>query len=473
MRNSKLIELYSLMNETELKKLDKFLASPYFNESETICQIHDFVRVFHPDYNHEALKKENLWKELYPTEAFNDNRLRHFMSRLLNLLQRFLAVQHFESDQFASGLHNLKSLRTHGAEKPYLKAYQKFREKLDTEGSEAFLQDFLLDEELNQFYSVSSLVSIHKIDSGLKQSAQNLDLFYLVNKLRYFCAVINYKNILKLEHRNLLMEEIIGIAGHDEFKTVPAVRLYYLILKMLLEPEEEGWFRDLLDELQQFQSFFADEELRGMYVFAQNYCIRKANQGQTSFLQDLFEIYKTVLREGIIFHDGSFSAGTYKNIVAVGLRLKAFNWVEDFIDRYNDRLSEEERENARIYNLARLFFTKRNFEKVIELLQQVNYSDVFYSLDSRSILLKTYYEMDAIEPMYSLIDSFRTFLRRNKILSEAQRKGYMNLIKYTLQASRVRPRDKARISKLEKDIDKASPIADVGWLKEKVAELKG
>ena len=110
---------------------------------------------------------------------------------------------------------------------------------------------------------------------------------------------------------------------------------------------------------------------------------------------------------------------------------------------------------------------------MIELLQQVNYSDVFYSLDSRSILLKTYYEMDAVEPMYSLIDSFRTFLRRNKILSEAQRKGYMNLIKYTLQASRVRPRDKARISKLEKDIDKASPIADVGWLKEKVAELKG
>jgi hypothetical protein len=89
------------------------------------------------------------------------------------------------------------------------------------------------------------------------------------------------------------------------------------------------------------------------------------------------------------------------------------------------------------------------------------------------ILLKTYYETDAVETMYSLIDSFRTFLRRNKILSEAQRKGYMNLIKYMQQASRVRPRDKARLEKLEKNVNEARPIADVGWLKEKIEALKG
>jgi hypothetical protein len=460
-----------LLTELELKRFDKFLGSPFFNESEILLEMHRFIQAFAPSFEAAELNKQDLWRHIYPGENYIDSRLRHFMSRLLHLLYRFLAINQFEENGFEENRQLLAALRNHRAEKAYQKTYKKIRDGLEPEGTETYLKEYLLDEELNQFYSVSSLVTVHNIDSSLQQSAQNLDLFYLVNKLRYFCSVINYKRVLKLEHKNLLMEEILDIAQREEYAKVPAVRIYFLILQTLMEPDEDHWFRDLLSALLELQQEFSHEELRGMYVFAQNYCIRKANQGQTSYLTDLFNIYKRVIEAGIIFSDGQFSAATYKNIVANALRLKEYEWVEQFIHTYNEKLPEDDRENAFKYNLARLHFERKEYDEVISLLQQVAYSDVFYSLDSRSILLKTYYELDEFESMHSLIASFRTFLRRNKVLSEAQKKGYMNLIKYTSQASKVRPRDKERVAKLKQDIETASPIADVGWLKEKVAEF--
>ncbi len=473
MNDTKLIEIYQMLSESELKRLDKFIASPYFNESKTILEMHNFIRAFSPDYNDPGLDKSSLWAELYPGEAHQDSRLRHFMSRLLKLLQEFLAQQSFSSDSFKKNMELLEALRLHKAEGNYQKTYRKFRKEFEELGTDSYLKNFLLDEELNRFYSISSLVTLQNIDSSLQTSAENLDRFYIVNKLRFFCSVINFKRVLQMDHRNRFMDEILEMAEEPEFQEEPAIKIYLLILQTLIDPEDLDKFKLLLDSLKDLRNEFEDEELRGMYVFAQNYCIRKANQGKTEFLQDLFNIYEQVISEGIIFSEGQFSAATYKNIVANALRLKKYNWAEAFIKDYNSKLPDEERENALTYNMARVHFDRRDYDQVITLLQQVEYSDVFYSLDSRSILLKTYYELDEVDSMEALVNSFRIFLRRNKILSEQQRKGYMNLIKFASQASRVRPRDKDRVNKLESDISNTSPIADVGWLKEKVAELKG
>ena len=100
----------------------------------------------------------------------------------------------------------------------------------------------------------------------------------------------------------------------------------------------------------------------------------------------------------------------YKNMVAAGLRCEAYAWVAEFLQVYNEKLPAGFRENALHYNLAKLAFAKQNYKKVLENLQNVEYEDVFYALDSRWTLIKTYYHLDEYDATEAQIDTFRIFL---------------------------------------------------------------
>ncbi|MCU0391342.1 MAG: hypothetical protein MUE81_09515 [Thermoflexibacter sp.] len=107
-------------------------------------------------------------------------------------------------------------------------------------------------------------------------------------------------------------------------------------------------------------------------------------------------------------------------------------------------------------------------------MRTVEYEDFTYNLNSKTMLLSTYYEMDELEPLYSLMDSFRTYINRHKDFSLAKRVGYNLLIKFTKQLTKIIPGDKKALEKLKKEVAEAEPkgIASYDWLKEKIAELE-
>ena len=106
------------------------------------------------------------------------------------------------------------------------------------------------------------------------------------------------------------------------------------------------------------------------------------------------------------------------------------------------------------------------------MLQEVEYEDIVYSLSSKSLLIATYYESDEIEPLYSLLDSFRVYLNRRKDIPDRWRKNHQNLVRFTKKLVRIIPGDDKAIEKIKKEIDESDGIADVKWLKEKIAELE-
>src|SRR5690606_32342485 len=180
---------------------------------------------------------------------------------------------------------------------------------------------------------------------------------------------------------------------------------------------------------------FSPKEARDMYAYAQNYCIKQVNSGNMKFLTDLFQLYKMTLETGIIFSDKYLSPWSYKNITSVALRLKEYEWAEYFVEQYKERVEPSFRKNAYAYNMASIFFDNGKFDKALELLRHVDFSDVYYSLDSKAMMLRIYYELKEKNPLNSLLDSFRVFLKRNKQVSEYQRTLYLNLIKHVREAS--------------------------------------
>ncbi|MCH8331577.1 MAG: hypothetical protein IH946_09410, partial [Bacteroidetes bacterium] len=281
----------------------------------------------------------------------------------------------------------------------------------------------------------------------------------------------NVRNVVAAEHEVFLMAEIMQIMKGHPFDDVPAIAIYYCILMTLTEPEKQSHFHELTTLLKEHASKFRDDEAREMYVYAQNYCLRKINTGETDYLSELFALYKNSLKDEFILEERKLSPWSYKNIVATALRLNEFDWVKNFITVYRTKLDPKFRDNAFNYNLARFYFYQQNYNKVLDLLQKVEFNDVFYSLDSRSMMLKTYYELEAIDSLYSLIDSFRLYLWRNKLISEGHRHNYLNLIRFVRRLTKVFPGDDKKLLQIETDIEQTKQIADKNWLLEKLKSL--
>ncbi|MDX1409498.1 MAG: hypothetical protein R3330_15230, partial [Saprospiraceae bacterium] len=113
----------------------------------------------------------------------------------------------------------------------------------------------------------------------------------------------------------------------------------------------------------------------------------------------------------------------------------------------------------------------QDYDKVIEQLQEVEYDDPSYNLNSKTMLMFTYYETDEIDPLLSLLSSFAVYLRRNKQIPKGRKSHYLNLIKFMRALVRIPVSDKDALLQLEKKIRDTEGVVNKNWLLEKIDEL--
>ena len=233
---------------------------------------------------------------------------------------------------------------------------------------------------------------------------------------------------------------------------------------------DKDYFAELKYLLHKHNDSLSLQEGKDLHSIARNYCIKKLNKGEAKYGQELFELYQTGLSNKVLLNDDLLYPWTYKNIVAVGLKLKAFDWTETFIHHYKSFLPAKQREDTFAFNLARLFFEKNEYQQVIQLLSAMKVDELTVHLDTKVILLKTYYELEEWNVLFSLIDSFKIFLRRKKGLGY-HKDNYTNIIKYVKQLNNLNHYDKEAVKKLKEQIAETHLLTEKKWLLEKVNVL--
>ena len=141
---------------------------------------------------------------------------------------------------------------------------------------------------------------------------------------------------------------------------------------------------------------------------------------------------------------------------------------------YSPKLADEFRDNAVSYNLALVYFYQKKYNDVIEQLQSVEYEDIGYNLNAKSVLISVYYEIDSDDALLSLMDSFKTYLHRHKDIAENKRMHYLNLMKYVRKLLKLNKGNKTDIANIRKEMeeDRKIGIASEKWILEKLAELE-
>lgn len=442
----------------------QYLQSPFFNKDKQVLPLYNIIT----SNKVKPSNKQLLYKKAFKKTDFNDKHWRYLTSALCTHAENFLAWRYFQNNQKEILLAKATILAQRDCEKAYDYTYIDINRHINATTHEAEHYQFVFSA-LNTHIGYMAQKQKRKYKLPFDDAMHNLDCYYVAKKIQLYCDMLNAQNILSGDFKVTLLDEIKQLIHKKHFRQVPAVEIYYTIMLTLTEPEDEKHFDALKELLHTKAQLFPPLEQRDLYQYLKNYCIKKINQGSREYVRTLFNTYKEILANKKIMNVDFFSQWEYKNVVTIALRLGEKAWAKNFIEGYNVYLQPAERKNAFTYNMANWYFFEKRYNMVLKLLQEVEFTDLYYQLDSKSILLKTYYEQGDEEMFLFHVGAFKIFLKRNKTISEYQRKIFNNLIKYTLKLLRAGGRS-LKVKTVNAEIKTVKQIADLGWLEEKIRE---
>ncbi|MEM6342492.1 MAG: hypothetical protein AAF927_01380 [Bacteroidota bacterium] len=484
MYKTKLLQILNHLSPKEKKQFQEFVASPYFNQREEAKVMLSHLLSLPPE--DPGLHRRSVYRVVYGKAQLNETRLRLETSHLYKLLKRFLAQKAYEKDDSASELYLLTSLREHKLTKVFEIEQKRFDSKLAqsaTQDGDYHYAQFKKEAEANAMYGQQYL---RLPDPHLQAKIDHLDRYYLLLKLKESCEMRNRERILNTPYELHLLAEIRAFLQQNQawLAEDPALAIYSLILQLqdaeLAKKPDLERLDQLLTLLAQHHQLVNQQEARGMYKHAQNYCIRCVNLGIAGFRERLLAIYQQGLENGLLLVTGTIAPTDYQNIVITALRLDKLAWAKSFAEEYQSKLVAEGRNNAYHMVLAHIYNAEGRNSDAIQLLQSVQFSDISFQLNARMLLFQLYYEQQAWEAALYHLEAFNIFVRRNKQIPTPRRKAYSNQLKLSRKLILLAEKTKKlggeefrkETESLHRQLQHTSQLVNRNWLVGKLQKLK-
>ncbi len=476
MKETKIYKLLACFDKYEINKCRKLLKSPYFNSDETLVVFFDLlVEDIHTNKS-KKLEKTFIWQHLNSDKPFNDTRFRKYSSDLLKLVMQYLAQSSFENNT----LEKLAALAKTAKDKKIRVLYdtlihkmEEVLEKKDKESAEYF--QFIYQIEEHKFDLDYDEIN-RNIEPTYEKISYQLDQFYLASKLLLYLKATSWKNLVsgKYDFNLAFIDEIIAALKNPSFyeQASMLVKMYFHAAQITREKDSFENYKTLKELLLTYNELISAREAYYFYQYILNYCTINLNQGKPAFAEELFSVYVDMIQTNYILDEGVISPYNFKNIVTLSARLEKYDWAEKFVHNYVKYLPAETADNAKTFNLATLYYYKKDYGRVIELLRDVEYEDITYNLGAKNLLIYVYYETDEVDALYPLLDSFRVYLDRKKEIPDQRKNNFKNLIRFVKKLLKTIPGDKKALEKLKEELV-ATPNVDKRWLMEKIEELRG
>ncbi len=469
MLSKKLISYLNTLSSSEIRKLEKFIRSPYHNEIEKLSQFYAIIKPAFAKENISIPSKKVIWQKLYPNKAYNDVKIRKMASLILHLAIEFKALELLKEQPTQKQILKLKAV-SHPDLKTHIATFnRKFSEDKN-----------LPNTALSHFYKYEFNIQNHRILEqkndrkklqkleNLKKAEKHLHIFFYVKKMSIIADTIGYQGFMNIPTDKNQYTDFLKSLPQSPYFNEPIIQVYFLILQMLFNPSEEKHFFSLKDWLDVNHTKFSKKQLKSYYSHLINYCItHKINKGEESYYLHVFDVFKKMVSQQLIF-DPFIDSNFYRNIISSGIKLHEFDYINAFIRNYSNLLPPDLQKNAETYNLARLFYAQKQYKKVLELLHNVELSNISYALGAKTILVGTYFALDEYRVLESHLLSFRIFILRNKLLAKNTKQGYLNFLKFTKNLTHLAPYDKKGRDKLKKDILNTKNLMVRDWLLEQI-----
>ncbi len=464
MQKSRLITVFFTLSPKELRELSKWVRSPFFNQQESVSRLFDYLRECHQMLKMIPTKKQ-AFGVIFPKQDYEDVRLRLLMSDLLKLIEKYLVHADYFNDTIKARIRLAAIYRRRKLPNQFertSRSIQRQQEQWPFRDANYYYDSYR--EQLEQFHFASTTKPAGELQ--FQRMSNTLDLAFLAFKLRQSCLQLSQETVYKSrEDSGFPIELLHYIEQH--YLQEPVILIYYHCYLSLSRPEAEGDFHQFRDLLHQHQTIFTDTELRDLYLFAINFCIRRINNGEHQYYKEVLQLYKEGLARAYLIENGQLSRFAYHNIATAGLRSGEYSWVEQFIHDYRHVLERRYQDSSFSFNIARLEYSRKNYKPALELLQKSNYKDLLLNLPAKIVLLKIYFELDEFSLLDSHLEAMKMFIRRKKVIGYHQT-NYLNIIQFTKKLMTVNPYDKADRQRLRNQIESEEILTEREWLLEQL-----
>ena len=435
MTDSNLIDLLKTFSSEEIKKLEEFIVSPYFNNSERVIKLFKIIRKYHPEFVNINLSKIKIYNKLFPGKKYQDNTLRVLIHYLSSLIERYFAISRFEKNKAEYGLYLSGELFNRRMYKMYERVYNqsiKLLEKTEIKNDDHYYYKYKFESE--NFTSISTSNSgiyerfLDKVN--INNITDELTYYYLSKCLKSYNMILNLERSYNKIFNTESFKELYAKIDISLYSNVPVIEIYYYLIKLQLKIENESYFYKVKDLLRLNKNSLDILEVTNIYINLGNYCIRNVQMGKKNFRKERFIIYKEEIKDETYLINGYMSPKYYVNAVNAGLQINEYKWVRDFINKFKSTIQKENRDNLFYYCSALYHFYIREFEQCLETLSKVIYEDSYLNLQIRTLQLMTHYEMEHEESLYSSLDSFRHFIKNNKLIPAEQKNIFSTFITF-------------------------------------------
>jgi len=477
MHDSKLLLLIKSIDTKEHNKLVEFLQWSYISKSEQISQLVKYIIKIAPDYEDKRLSKETCFQKLFPKESFDDMKLRRLMSKALKLVDKFILYQQLEKDELTqyklwTDYYKEKDIEYFFQAK--IKSWEKSNKSNDT--ILLFREKYLIAYQklayVNKQFVFKSMQKKASYDQELQKTLKELQNFYLLQAIFFRCVILQGKLSFnkKIE---LPSEDFMNNIREENVVHDPLIHSYYLAELMLKEPDNEERYLGLKQRLETLQKGdYRKKILIDLCKFIERYITKKCFEGNEKYYKELLDLYKYEITHELVIATSIFYPIKFRNIVVVATRVKEYEWTENFIQEYRDRLSPKQIPALPDYCLALVYFHQKKYKKADERLLKIEDADTVLMFDIKRLQLMLTYEEDNDFLLDSMMNAFRVLMSRDKFLSENIKNANQNFVNVLMRIVNVTSNDTKKIAKMEEELNSSKVFMERAWLKDKVQEKK-
>ncbi len=479
-RSSKMIQLLEVLSPLEMKRFKKFLESPFHNTNKQLIKLFGLIKKFHPTYNSAQLTKEKLYEKLFGKGTYRQQRMNDLIYDFRQAIEDFLIV----SDTLEKKETRQRALvftlanRNH----PFFEEEsEKLAKTIQQKPTYLTDKDYLqLHQIYDQLWFHVNTAKIQNESKSFQAAHENLDLFYVSTKLRYFGEQEGRKKIFNESEQTLFKDSIVDFADKNK-KKKPILYLLTQIISLIQGSLNEKKFFELKTLVIEHAARIDNDLLRDLLLHLINYCIQKNNRGAAHFLKDALNIYKLMLDYDLILINGCITDIHFLNIANVANKCGEIEWSTSFQQKYEQYLNKKHAVDTINLTKVYTFFYQKKFKQASELINQINFkSNPFYYPRVKGYLIKGLYDdwidlgINNIETIWNHAIAFEQFMKRDKHFSDEKSKGYLNFVKYVkrlVKLTRVDNYDKHKAEKLRQEIQTADILTYKDWLEDKINQL--
>lgn len=480
MENTLLVRLWKALPEAQRRQVGRALHSPVFNQRQELVRLLDFIEKQLLLAGQKQAKnrrsvatsftKEAAFQFIFSGEkglgkgipVFDDGKMRHLMTYLLEVIRECLAWQEWSSDHTEVNLHFCRALKKMGLDDFYEKELERARMALDKpplRHDGYYFHKFELEQEvweLRRQKQRSGLGNVQEMNTAF-------GVFVAVHSLRQGCTLLAQKALANVSVTVPYLSETLRLAAQGAFQNIPAVEAWHTAYLALQECDHETHFDRLKMHLEQHGDVFPNTDLRDLYILALNVCIRRINAGDKKHIREAFDLYRAGLQRSVFLENGWLSKFTYRNVLNIAVALQEWDWALAYLQEFQAYLPPKERENIFKYNLATFYFRKKDYQQALALLPYVELRDILENFDSRRMLLIMYFEQKEWQALAYLLDSFGIYLQRHKE-GGYHREMYLNLVRFLKKMLAQPIQNEEERSSIRVEIMETAHLAEREWL---------